>query len=382
VTRIRIIIFTQQLAAFRSGVGTYAYGLASGLASRGHRVTVIVPEEEKMEMADIRVVGIHRSLFDPTPGGWISLGRSFAGMLTREACFHDIAYFTDAREAWVAKAETIPIVGMVNDSYALDWLRPDYARGIFADYFSRNLYYRLLRLVERRTYSRLEGLIANSYHVAQTICNGYQLKHDLVKVIYLGLPVQATVQQIPIKGQPSVLFAGGNFQRKGLYTLLAAVSLLRNRFPDICVHVVGRDKNQPALEKTARHLGIFNSVVFHGYQPNDLVRGMMAAADMFVLPSLTEGFGLVYLEAMQAGTPVIASSVSGASEVFRNGEEAFFVNPNDIQGLASTIEKIADNPEISARLRRKGLAAASRLTTAKMAAGTEDILLNILAQKK
>ncbi|MCP4578567.1 MAG: glycosyltransferase family 4 protein [Deltaproteobacteria bacterium] len=382
MTRIRILIFTQQLSTFRSGVGTYAHGLTSELASRGHELTVVVPEDQMMEMAGVRVIGVHPCRFDPTPGGWFTLGRSFAAVLRREISAHDIVYFTDAREAWATGKKVTPVVGMAHDSYALDWLRPDYPRGIFADYFSRSLYYLLLRLVERYTYPRLDALVTNSYHVGQAIANSYRIRSDMVSVIRLGLPVRPHVETITLKGQPSILFVGGNFQRKGLHTLLTAISMLRKRFPKIRLHVVGRDKNQVILEKTVARLGIIQRVVFHGKLDNDLVRGMMKGVHMFVLPSFTEGFGLVYLEAMRAGTPVIATTIGGAGEVFKPGVEALFAAPNDAKGLAFRIEKLAGDPEISARLGRNGMAAAARLTTDKMTLATEDLFSRLLGRCK
>lgn len=375
---MRILLFTQQLAGFRSGIGTYAFGLTTGLAARGHLVTVVIPEGEGLKLPGVRLITVPRPRFDATPGGWLSLGLSFAKVLAVKAAEHDIAHFTDAREAWRVYRLTIPVVGMVNDSYALDWLERGYPRRSFKDRKLRNLYYRLLRFVEKRTYHRLNALIANSRHVARAVITGYRLNSRKVNIIYYGLPDCPAFSPVPMKCKPAILFVGANFQRKGLPTLLKAAARLRPRYNGLCIHVVGRDRNQPALESLARKLDITSDVVFHGWQPNDRVRGMMAGADVFALPSLTEAFGLVYLEAMRAGTPVVATTLGGAREVFREGEEALFVAPGDVDGLAEAIEKIITDPKTTSRLQGGGRAAVSRFSVEAMAAATEELYSHIL----
>lgn len=375
---MRILIFTQQLAAFRSGVGTYSYGLITGLRDRGHQITAVIPGNEKMEIPGIRIIAVPRPRFDPTPGGWLRLGGWFANTLYTEAKRNDIAHFTDAREAWRVFHNPIPATGMVNDSYALDWIKPNYPQRVFADRRSRGLYYALQRAVEKKAYARLNAVIANSSYTARIINEGYRLDPKKVNVIYYGLFQQRTLPAIHLEGKPSILFAGGNFQRKGLSVLLAAVSRLVSKFPGILLHVVGKDRHQPIFITQSGKLGIIDHVKFYGWQSNEKVSAMMAGADIFSLPSFTEGFGFVYLEAMRAGAPVIATSIGGAKEAFQQYKEAFFVDPGDIQGLASTIERIASCAEIANSLRKNGQAAAVRFTAETMAQETEKLFQKIL----
>ncbi len=375
---MRILLFTQQLAAFRSGVGTYVNALINGLRHLGHQITAVVPEGEDIEIPDLRILTVSHSRFDPTPGGWLSLGTSFAKILSNEAMKYDIAHFTDAREAWYVRHSPIPITGMINDSYALDWMDENFSRNIFADRYRRGFYYWLLRALERHTYCRLDSVVVNSKYVGRKVINNYRIDPKKLFLIYIGLPDQLPIDPIPLSGSPAILFVGSNFQRKGLPSLLKATAQLRPQFPDIRVHVVGKDSNQGHLVRQARKLGIDKSVEFHGPQPNDHVRGMMTGANIFVLPSLTEAFGLVYLEAMRAGTPIIATSMGGAKEVFVGGKEALFVDPEDEKGLAMAIAKITSSPNTAYRLSQGGKAAAKRFTFDAMGRETEKFLLNAL----
>jgi glycosyltransferase involved in cell wall biosynthesis len=376
---LRILLFAQQMAAFRSGVGTYSAGLAAGLAARGHRVTAVVPRGEEPSLPGVEIVSVPRPpRWDPTPGGWISLGLAFRKVLAERGSDHDLGHFTDAREAWACAGRSpVPVTGMANDSYAADWLVPAYPRGVFADRLSRSLYYRLLRAVEKPTYAGLSGLIANSAHVARAVEARYRLGPGKARVIYYGLPAYPAPVPVPLPGHPAILFVGGNFQRKGLGVLLAAASLLVAEFPAITIHVAGRDRNQGALEERARLLGVRDRVVFHGWQANERVRGMMAGTTLFALPSLTEGFGLVYLEAMRAGKPVIATTAGGLAEAFAGGREALFVPPGDERALADAIRRLAADPALAAALGEAGRGRSERFSVQEMAAATERYFLEI-----
>jgi len=110
------------------------------------------------------------------------------------------------------------------------------------------------------------------------------------------------------------------------------------------------------------------------------VRRMMAGSDMFALPSLTEGFGLVYLEAMHAGAPVIATRLGGAHEVFVENAEAAFVAPGSVAELSAAIERIASDRNFAEALCEGGRKAASRFTVGSMVEQTETLWKSILSQ--
>ncbi len=377
---MRILVFSQLLATFRSGVGTYARALVEGLSQRGHAVTAVVPSAEAVSLANVSCASVDRAALDPSPGGWLSLSQGFARELAAHAGHADLAFFTDARDAWRSTCRSLPLVGMVNDAYALDWLEPEYPRHLYADRAQRALYYRFARWVERRTYPAMTQLLANSEDVARQLISGYGIDRRRVHVVRYGLSDTAPGEAETLEGAPSILFVGGNFQRKGLPVLLQAARELVADFPSLRVHVVGRDRNQPGLERLAERLGVRAHVCFHGGQANARVLAMMAAADVFALPSWTEAFGLVYLEAMRAGTPVIATAAGGLSEVARDGDEALLVPPGDAGALAQALRRVFSQPELAQRLIEGGRALSARFTVARMIDETERLLLKLLTE--
>lgn len=375
---MRVLLFTQQFASYRTGVGTVAAALAAGLVDRGHGVGVVGPAEEAADMPGIKYIPVSPCRFDVTPGRWISLGRLFSKKLLLLSDQYDIAHFTDAREAWLSRPKKVPVTGRINDTYAIEWFEPDYPRHFYSDRAWRSLYYGLLRMIEKHTYSRLSGLTATSRHAADLATAAYRLDPKKIHVVYNGITGPSSASAVPLKGNPAILFVGANFYRKGLPVLLLAAARLKTRFADICIHVVGKDRNQPALALKARQLHLSENVCFHGRLPNPKVTDMMAGADIFALPSLTEGFGIVYLEAMGAGTPVIATSKGGAREVFADNREALFVDPGDVDGLAEAIDKIARDPETAARLKKGGRSAAKRFSIDETVKKTEASFLKLL----
>ena len=107
---MKVLIFTQQLAAFRSGVGTYASGLVSGLQDLGHDLTVIVPRNQFVDVPGMDVIGLPNCGWDPTPGAWLSLGVAFARELEKRQLQCDVAVSrTPARRgASAARAAASP----------------------------------------------------------------------------------------------------------------------------------------------------------------------------------------------------------------------------------------------------------------------------------
>ncbi len=140
---------------------------------------------------------------------------------------------------------------------------------------------------------------------------------------------------------PTILFVGGMDEAhyfKGVPVLLRALRLLRQRETLPQALFVGDGKLRQSFEQQARAFGVQDKVRFLGYTPDDLLPAIYNMADVLVLPSLHQGeaFGMVLLEAMASGVPVIASNLPGVRSVAEDG--GAIVPPNDPLALAETIE--------------------------------------------
>jgi glycosyltransferase involved in cell wall biosynthesis len=126
---------------------------------------------------------------------------------------------------------------------------------------------------------------------------------------------------------------------KGLEDFLRAAARLDR--DDIRFMIVGDGPDRGRLERIARESGVEDRIEFCGYSPN--LAGELATMDVFVMPSLTEGFGLVAAEAMALEKPVVASDVGGLAEVVEDGLTGILVPPGDPKALASAIGRLLDD---------------------------------------
>ena len=112
--------------------------------------------------------------------------------------------------------------------------------------------------------------------------------------------------------------------------------------------LVGEGRERPRIEAACRRLGVAGMVTLVGHQ--DDVQPYYGIADVFVLPSHSEGSPNVLLEAMAAGLPVVATSVGGVPELAVNGRDAILVDKGDISGLAAAIDRILADTHLSEHL--------------------------------
>lgn len=119
----------------------------------------------------------------------------------------------------------------------------------------------------------------------------------------------------------------GQARGKGFDEILESLPALHQAVPDIAYLIVGEGEDRRRLEQKAKDLGIRDLVVFAGYVPEQEIADHYRLADVYVMPSSGEGFGIVFLEAMACGIPVIAGKFDGGREALRNGKWGILVDP-------------------------------------------------------
>ena len=144
---------------------------------------------------------------------------------------------------------------------------------------------------------------------------------------------------------------------KGHDTTIRAVDLLLKRGQQLKLRIIGGGPEQPALEALIKELDVAAYVELTGSLGEDDVRATLRRADLFVLPSRSEPLGVVYMEAMAAGVPVIGTTEGGVSEIVTSGEDGLLLPPDNPAALADAIEQLLADPE-----RRQRFAIAGRKT--------------------
>lgn len=154
---------------------------------------------------------------------------------------------------------------------------------------------------------------------------------------------------------PLVVSVGNLLSSKGHTHLVAAAGLLAPRFPGLRVAIVGRpEEAAPMVRAAIAEDGLEGRVTLLGQRRD--VAALLAAADLFALPSLWEGLPLALLEAMAAGKPVVATAVGGVPCALEDGETGRLVAPGDATGLAAAMGDLLDDPAEARRLALAGQA--------------------------
>ncbi|MDD1770207.1 MAG: glycosyltransferase family 4 protein [Methanomassiliicoccales archaeon] len=158
---------------------------------------------------------------------------------------------------------------------------------------------------------------------------------------------------------PTVLFVGGLEPRKGLEYLLHAMEYVLDEIPNARLIAVGKTGFRGTddwawFETLADRLGVRDRMEFRESVSPRTLLGFYSEADVVVLPSKTEGWGLSLMEAMACRKPVVATRVGGIPELVRSGVEGILVRSGDIRAMADAMLKLLNDKKLSARMGRAG----------------------------
>lgn len=216
--------------------------------------------------------------------------------------------------------------------------------------------------LDRRLARWTDKVVGNS-HAVVDFYRGAGIPEAKLEMIYSGIsepgavadPAETRKALGVAPGTPVVLYAGRLAPQKGLINLVNALDVLLHVRPDLVAWIAGDGPQRLELEDLVRRYRIEHAVRFLGHRED--VPALMAACDVFVLPSLYEGLPNVVLEAQQAGKPVVATVAPGTTEAIRDEETGLLVPLNDQVALARAIRRVIDDRELGRRLGEMGKAA-------------------------
>lgn len=185
-------------------------------------------------------------------------------------------------------------------------------------------------------------ITALSYALKRKLCE-LGIKPEKILIVPNGVDITRFVPIEECFREDFILFVGSLIQRKGVRYLLEAMVEVSKIFPGYRLIIAGDGPEAKFLKWKVNELGISKQVDFVGFQSQDGVRALMQRARVLVLPSLEEGMGVVLVEAMACGTPVVASRVDGILDVV-TPDVGVLVPPKDPMELAKGIRTILENP--------------------------------------
>lgn len=230
----------------------------------------------------------------------------------------------------------------------------------------RSMHFQLTRRVLRGA----ARIFAVSHFTKTEIEKLFEIPSDQIEVVYnaiderflRGHASQADRELIAQRYQvtyPFLLYAGRVSPHKNVVRMIEAFSALKTElerdlaFPDLKLIIIGDDlSGNPDLRRTVVRSGVQNDVRFLGFIPIEVLRTFYDEAEVFVFPSLYEGFGLPPLEAMAHGTPVVTSNVSSLPEVVDNA--AVLVNPENVFEIMRALHRVLTDSALRDRMKERG----------------------------
>ena len=223
-----------------------------------------------------------------------------------------------------------------------------------------------LPAIRRRSLRRADLVLAPSRSTAEHVIEQQEVAPEKVRVLPWALDPQfevlltANVQPALPPHFPTgrVILTVGRWEvrerYKGMDTLITVLPRLLPRWPDLQLVIAGDGEDRVWLEHLTERNGVRRHVRFLAGLSHEALSACYAACEIFALPSAAEGFGLVYLEAMARGKPVIGGAHGGAPEVIEDGKTGYLVPHGDSVQLATSIETLLTHPELGKEMGARG----------------------------
>lgn len=173
---------------------------------------------------------------------------------------------------------------------------------------------------------------------------------EKMKIVHCGIEPDRYGQADRSSPGKRLIFVGRLAPIKGVSVLLDAFACTRAAHPDGHLTIVGDGELREQLEARAKALALGDAVTFTGYLSTEEVAAQLDAADIFVLPSFSEGVPVVLMEAMAARMPVIGPKVAGVEELVEDGVSGFVVPPGDVETLGARIAELLEDADRRARM--------------------------------
>ncbi|MGD9891738.1 MAG: glycosyltransferase family 4 protein [Dehalococcoidia bacterium] len=344
---MKIALVSAYDIAVPGGVNAHVTHLAEGFRLRGHSVRIIAPGPRALRVP-----------------GTITLGRAFpfpsGGSLARVTISPWLVFHVKrllARERFDVVHVHEPLISMLT----LLFLR--YSEALTVGTFhaaregGRSRGYALTAPLLRPWAKYLDGRIAVSTAAARLASRYFPGRYEIIPN---GVDVERFATPVPRPAtpvgeqQPYILFVGRLEERKGLPTLIEAFALLKRNHPTLRLVVVGDGGRRAGYEQWVKDHGL-GDVHFAGRASASDLAGYYQHAAVYCAPNTgNESFGIVLLEAMAAGCPVVATDIEGFASVITDGDDGLLVPPRNPGAMADALARVLDDPVVAQRLITNG----------------------------
>jgi phosphatidylinositol alpha-mannosyltransferase len=347
---MKIALVTPYDYPYPGGVTEHITCLDRELRRRGHDTRIIAPSSREAAPLDNHVLRVSEAIW-PLP-----ISGSSARITLSPRVFRRVKEIMDHEHFDLVHVHEpgVPVVSLAALRYS-----NAVNVGTFHAYRDSNLVYQAAPELFGQAYGRLHGRIFVSEAVRDYITRYYPGDFTIipngVETARFGAADIHPIERFD-DGRPNILFVGRLDERKGFRHLLGALARIQNQCPHARLIVVGaytdEEKAPFVLEARAQHL---RSVHFVGWVSREELPRYYRTATVFCAPSIGfESFGMVLLEAMAAGVPIVASDIAGYRTVLTNAREGYLVAPGDENALAEAVFRVIHDPARAKEMGRAG----------------------------
>jgi glycosyltransferase involved in cell wall biosynthesis len=264
-----------------------------------------------------------------------------------------------------------------------------YLMGVLADEarFERGVVARLLRLqarAERVCARRAALVLTTSLYSRERASDEYGVPLDRIGVVPPAFDVErwrldlnAAEARRERESGPVVLCVAHMYPRKNISALIRISRLIIDRVPEAQIRVVGDGPERSRLQKLVDALGVQASVHLLGHLPHRELLREFSACDVFCLPSLQEGFGIAFLEAMASGKPVVGLRASSTPELIEHEVNGLLARPHDEVDLAEQLTRALEDTHLRKAMARANMAKAERYDASRTVKGLIDLVAQL-----
>ena len=343
------------------GIGTYIYNLAKGLSELGHRIFIIAKTYGEDAIEENHTISIYRykARYIPKLEHFIP-GLAWSMFVAEKIKELDKAVGLDLIEfpnwegvgfVYLLSRKRKPVITRLHTPYFETLMLDKQAdRVAFGDHF--------VCWMERKACQWSDGLVSSTKFHREMMAENYKLKKKPVHILPLGIQLISgngryqTKEDRPMR----ILYVSRLENRKGAMTLLRAIPRVLEQYPQTEFFLIGKDRPHTPDGLTHKdyffkhYPGLCDHVHFLGFVSKEKLSEYYKQTDIFVVPSVYESFGLIYVEAMMHGVPVIGCRAGGIPEVVENEKTGILVDPDDDKALTDAICRLMSDPVLREKM--------------------------------
>lgn len=368
--------------SFSGGTGEAVYNLTVQMAKRGHEVYVFTTacgEGDSLSRYGNISITRHKPNFTVGQSG-IAL-RHLIEPLISSVDLDIVHLHTGGLPASVggiihAKKKNAPLISTHHADPISGFGTPARRAGIYL--YSHLCSYLLSKsdkiIVPSKSYATASNYLKKHQYKTIIIPNGLDMQ-----TIQTPLSKRESRATLNLSSEKKILlFVGSLYPHKGINVLIWAMPTIAKQHPDVLLLVGGKGIIEDELKQLTKELGLQNNIQFLGHIIGELKSLYYKASDIFVLPSLTESFGIVNLEAMANGLPIVASNVGGVPDIVKDGTNGLLATPGDPDDFAKKILSLCNSKTLRNQFGMTGKALSKEYSWETIADKTESVYLSLI----